>query len=486
MSKSLRDKTIGGFLWTGIGTLGNGVVSFLVTMFLARLLTPYDFAVIELLIVFIAVANTFVDSGFSQAIIRDDNPSNIDLSSVFYFNIILSLIIYIVLFFIAPFIAEYFNTPELTVLSRVVFLAIIFNSFTIIQNATLSRSLNFELISKASVAGVFFAGLIAVIMAFTGFGVWAIVANMVLMPLFRSGFLWFLSKWTPIFRFSPLSIKRYFSFGIFLMLQGLLDTIVTNLTSLFIGKVYTKNDLGYYSQGGKFNGYIVTPLAAIVSKVTYPILASIKNESSRLKDGYTRIIGLVIYITLPISLFIFFTAENIIVLFFGNKWQPAGIYLQLFSIFGFFYLIQHVCINIVLVKGKTKTMLFYAILKQAMRLIAILVTFRISVLALAYANIFSSVVASFLYIGLGMYYIKYSMREFFQDNYQTIIIATISILLVLFTGDILKNYSANLALFLQCVLMFVTYFVSSKFIQNQYLMELLSLVAPLKKKILKK
>ena len=481
----LKQKAISGFMWTSAGTLGNGAISFLVTMVLARLLTPYDFAVIELLVIFIAISNVFVDSGFSQAIIRDDNPSDTDLSSVFYFNLGLSFLVYTILFFAAPLIANFFDVPELVTLSRVVFLVIIFNSLTIIQNATLNRALNFESVSKAAIIAMFLAGSTAVILALLGLGVWAIVANMVLMPLFRSIFLWSFSKWRPVLKFSFSSIKRYFGFGGFLMAKGILDAIITNLTSLLIGKVYTKNDLGYYSQGGKFNHYVVTPLSSIMSKVTYPILSKIKNNPEKLKEGYIRIIGLTIFITLPISLFLFFNADNTIVAFFGKKWEPAGVYLQLFSLFGFFYLIQCVCINIIMVKGKTKTMLIFSIIKQSIRLISLLATVHISVLALAYANIFSSVLASLLYIGLGMFYIKYNIKELLRDNYQTLIAAIISIIIMYVVGLPLKESNVYLALVLQGFAMVITYFGISIIAKSNYLRELISILEPLKSKFFK-
>lgn len=253
----LKTKAISGFLWSSAGTIGNGLVSFLVTIILARILTPEDFALVALLTVFVTISNVIVDSGFSQAIIRDDNPSDIDLSSVFYFNLILSVLIYAVLFAISPYIAKFYNEPKLISLSRVVFLIIIFNSFIIIQNATLKRNLNFSKVEKSSVLGSIVAGTTSVIMAFSGYGIWAIVANMVLMPFFRAAFLWIYSDWRPVFKFRLRSIRKYFKFGIFLMLNSVIDMIITNLNTLVIGKFYTKNELGYYSQACKLGTYIV-------------------------------------------------------------------------------------------------------------------------------------------------------------------------------------------------------------------------------------
>lgn len=482
----LKQKTFTGFVWTSAGTLGNGIISLIVTMIMSRILTPKDFALIALLNVFLAISNVLVDSGFSQAIIRDDNPSDKDLSSVFYFNILLSLIIYAVLYLLAPKISVFYKAPELTSLSRAIFFVIIFNSFSLIQNATLNRNLNFGALNKSSVLGSLFAGIISIVMAFTDFGIWALIANSVFLPFFRSILLWYYSKWRPIKCFSISSIKRYLGFGGFLMIQGLLDTIVTNLTSLIMGRVYTKNDLAYYSQGGKLNSYIVTPLSSIMSRVTYPIFATIKNEHDRLKKGYIKILGLTIYITLPITLFILFNAEDTMVFFFGRQWIKSGIYFQLFSVFGFFYLIQKVCMNIVMVKGKTKTMLFIAIIKHSIRLIAILATLKISVLALASANIITSVIASSMYIGLGMYYLKYNLKQFFLDNYKTFITAFVSIILMYFVGFLFIDLNLFCTLLINGLVLLSSYLLISKTFKIIYLQELVSVVTPLIKKIVKK
>lgn len=476
---SLKRKAITGFFWTSAGTLGNGVISLLVTMIFARLLTPYDFALIELIIVFIAISNVIVDSGFLQAIIRDDRPTQKDLSSVFYFNITIALIIYTCLFYAAPLIAKYFEAPELISLSRVVFLVIIFNSFSIIQNATLNRNLNFAAISKSSIFGTFIAGAISLTLVFIGAGIWSLVANMVLQPLFRSLLLWQHSSWRPTREFSIKSIKKYFNFGVFLMLQGIIDTIVTNVTSIIIGKVYTKNDLGYYSQGGKLNRYLITPLSNIISKVTYPILSNIKDEKARLKEGYKRIIGVLIYVMLPVSLFVFINAKNTIVFLLGEKWGPSSVYLQLFSVFGFFHCIERICINIIMVKGKTRTMFIFAILKQGLRLISIIATINISVFALATANIASSVIAGLLYIALGMYYINYNFIEFLTSLYQTIIVAIISVSATYFVGVFLKMYSVHLVLITQLLTMFIFYIGISMAIKSIYLNELINMFLPL-------
>lgn len=463
---SLKTKALSGFIWSSAGTLGNGLVSFIVTVILARILTPNDFALVALLTVFVAVSNVIVDSGFSQAIIRDDNPTDRDLSSVFLFNLFVSLLLYLILFFLAPFIANFYKAQEMILLSRVVFLVIIFNAFIVIQNATLKRDLNFALVEKASVSASFVAGVISVIMAFTSMGIWALVANMVLMPFCRGILLWIYSNWRPKMQFSFKSIKKYFGFGIFLMLQGLVDVVMTNLNTLFIGKVYTKNDLGYYSQGGKFDSYIVTPLNSVIDKVVYPIFAKLKNNDVKLKDGYSQMLGMLLFIVLPTMLFVSFNANNVIVFFFGEQWRESGVYLQLLTILGLFQILHKVFTNLIMVKGKTNVMFVFALIKQSLRLLALILTVRISVYAMTVGFVVSGVIGSLLYICLGMYYIKYTFVELIRDNYKTIISTIISIGATIFIGWYMQLCNHVLVFIVQCLIMLALYFVINISLKN--------------------
>ncbi len=479
----LKQKTVTGFIWTSAGMLGNGFISFLVTMILARILLPYHFALVALLTIFLAISNVIVDSGFSQAIIRDDNPSEKDLSSVFYFNIALSLIIYICLYFAAPYISNYFEAPELKLLSRVVFLVIIFNSFSIIQNATLNRNLSFDLVNKSSVIGSFLGGGISIIMAFTGFGIWALVANMVLLPFFRSILLWYHSSWRPIKAFSLLSVKKYFAFGGFLMVQGIIDAISTNLVSLLIGKAYTKNDLGYFSQGRKLDGYIVTPFNSIVQKVTYPILAKIKNEKARLKHGYRKIVGIVMFVFVPVMFFTIGTSENMIITLFGEKWAEAGVYLKIAAIGALLFPLQYVCTNIIMIKGKTNIMLIFSFIKHGIRIILLLAFLKSGVLALAIVFSLSTLIGSLLYIIPGMKYLNYKITELFTDLYKTVSAAFVSLVPVVFINTYLLEQNTIFIFSLQAISMGVVYLAVSKLFKNENLNESISMVNPLILKI---
>lgn len=473
---SLRKTVLNGFIWSSIGTLGNGLVSFLVTIILARILTPSDFALIALLTVFISVSNVIVDSGFSQAIIRDDNPSDVDLSSIFIFNMIISTILYSILFILAPYISLFYQTPDLELLSKIVFLVIIFNALIVIQNALLKRELNFVLVEKISVLGSFFAGVVSVIMAFTGFGVWALVANMVLMPFCRGILLWKYSKWRPKIIFSFKSLKRYLSFGIFLMFQGLIDVFVTNLNTLFIGKIYTKNDLGYYSQGGKLDSYIVTPLNAVIDKVVYPIFSRIKNDDLQLKDGYRKMLGMLLCIILPTMFFVSLYAENIVVVLFGKQWIEAGNYLQLISILGLFQLIHKVSISFIMIKGKTNTMFFIALIKQSLRVVALFLTINISVYSMVLGFVISGIIGSLLYIYLSMHYVQCSFFEIMHDNFKTLFSTFFSIIILIALVDFTQHDIESINLIFQGLLYFCIYMSLNFLLKNKYILNIVGLL----------
>ncbi|MGQ1909305.1 lipopolysaccharide biosynthesis protein [Marinifilum sp. RC60d5] len=435
---SLRKESLKGLFWMSLGKVGTGLTSLLVTMVLARILIPEDFALIELLIIFIAVSNVFIDSGFSQAIIRDDNPSQTDLSSVFYLNLGVSIVIYIGLFFTAPLIADFFHAPQLVTLSRVTFLVIIFNSLIIIQNAKLVREFKFPIVSKCAVIGMIGAGVTALILALLGFGVWALAANMIIQPLFKAIALWYFAKWKPSLVFSFQPIKKYFSFGGFLLMQGLLDAIVTNISSMFIGKMYTKKDLGYYSQGRKLDGYIVSPFVSVLEQVTYPITSKLKNDQDKLRESYIEIFQIVIFIFLPTSLFVIFHGDLVVTCLFGDKWIAAGIYLSISSVFDIFFPLQKLATNIIMVKGKTKIMFYLAIVKQVVRLITVVVLAQVSVLALAVGFTVSGIFGGSLYIGFAFKLIKYNIVDFIIDQSKTIIISFASIFIVVWIGTSLE------------------------------------------------
>ena len=482
----LKHKTIAGFFWTFSGTFGSGVISFIITMILARALAPADFGIIALLVVFTTITAVLVDSGFTQAVIRDNEASQKDLSSVFFVNIAVSAFIYTVLFFAAPLIAKFFETPELVYLTRFVFLSIIFDSFAIIQNANLSRNLNFKPFAMASLTAIVIAGIVAVIMAFNGYGVWALAWNIVLTSFIRTTLLWLQGKWTPSLQFSGHSIKKYFAFGVNLLLQGLIDRIVTNLESVLIGRFYTKSALGFFSQARQLNAYISQTTTNVVQRVTYPALAKLKDEPERLKNGYRRVIGITMFCIAPLMIFTMFTAENVISVIFGTKWLPSAEYLRIWAIWGLIFPISSISINIFLVKGRSRLLLSLTIVKQILRIVAVVLFVSVGITQMLYAIVFISIVSTFLYSFFGGRLIGYKQIEIFNDIKISFVTALISALLVWGVTNCVIGINLYLCFALQLVTMSVSYLLLNKYVfKNIHLREVAEIASSLVTKLKK-
>ena len=288
--------------------------------------------------------------------------------------------------------------------------------------------------------------------------------------------LWKYSKWRPKIIFSFKSLKRYLSFGIFLMFQGLIDVFVTNLNTLFIGKIYTKNDLGYYSQGGKLDSYIVTPLNAVIDKVVYPIFSRIKNDDLQLKDGYRKMLGMLLCIILPTMFFVSLYAENIVVVLFGKQWIEAGNYLQLISILGLFQLIHKVSISFIMIKGKTNTMFFIALIKQSLRVVALVLTINISVYSMVLGFVISGIIGSLLYIYLSMHYVQCSFFEIMHDNFKTLFSTFFSIIILIALVDFTQHDIESINLIFQGLLYFCIYMSLNFLLKNKYILNIVGLL----------
>lgn len=472
----LRNKAVDGFLWTSVGTIGAGLINFLITIILARILTPSDFGLIELLIVFTTISEVFIDSGFSQAIIRDKNATVEDLSSVFFLNLIIAFFLYIILFFASPFIATFYNSPQLTILSRVIFLAIVFNSFSIVQNANFVRKLNFKPYALASIIAMTIAGITSVILALYDWGVWALVANIVLLAGIRTICLWIQSDWFPIFKIRYSSIKRYFSFGSSLLLQGLLDRIVTNMESLFIGKFYQKSDLGYFSQARKLDSYVIQTSTTVIQKVTYPILSSVGDDISKLRIGYKRIIGITMFCLTPIILLMFASADNCIIGLLGQDWAPAIPYFRLWIVCGWLVAIYSIYMNVFMVMGKNKKMLKITFIRQVMRLLVIFLLARAGIEILLYGIIIVTIMSAFGYMYVGGKLINYSLKDVFLDMWQIVLGNFFTALLIYFSGVLMKGMNHLLIFLIQGGFYVIIYLLFMRMIRNVYYREFVDII----------
>ena len=290
MYKGLKQKTVSGLIWSFTDSLFGQGIQFVVGIVLARILSPHDFGLIGMLTIFIAISQSFIDSGFSQALIRKQDCSPTDYSTVFYFNMVIGIIFYLLLFVSSGAISSFFNEPQLKLLVRVLGLNLMLISFSIIQRTILTKELNFRLQTRISVVGSVGSGIIAITMAYKGFGVWSLVALTLSKFGLTSLFLWIWSVWKPLWIFSRTSFKELFSFGSKLLVSGLIDTIYRNIYYFVIGKFFSTVELGYYARADQFQAIPSQSITEIISRVSYPVLSSIRDDPILLKSGYKKLI----------------------------------------------------------------------------------------------------------------------------------------------------------------------------------------------------
>jgi len=370
---SLKQKTISGLIWSFIDSIAGQGITFIVGIILARILSPKEFGLIGMLTIFIAISQTFIDSGFRQALIRKQNCTQTDYSTVFYFNIIIGLLVYILLFISASSIGQFFNEPSLKELLKVLGLSLIINSFTIIQSTLLTKRIDFKLQANISVISSIISGIISIYMASTGWGVWSLVALTLVKSLINAVLLWFWNKWKPILSFSQKSFKEMFSFGSKLLVSGLIETIYRNVFYLVIGKFFTAVELGYYTRADQFQSLPSSNLQGIISRVSYPVLTTIQDDIPRLREAYKNILRSTMLITFILMLGMSAIARPLILTLIGEKWEPCIIYLQMLCFIGMFYPLHALNLNMLQVKGRSDLFLRLEIIKKALAIPVILV-----------------------------------------------------------------------------------------------------------------
>jgi len=370
---SLKQKTVSGLLWSFVDTIAGQGITFIVGIILARILSPREFGLIGMITVFIAVSESFINSGFSSALIRKKDCTNIDFSTVFYFNLAAGILFFLILFFTAPFIAGFFDEPQLTVIVQVLGIVLIIDSFTLIQRTILTKRIDFKLQARISVIASLGSGVIAIVMAYKGFGVWSLVAQRIAKQGLNSIFLWLWNRWKPLLVFSMQSFKELFGFGSKLLISGLIDTIYQNIYYLIIGKYFSAQELGYYTRADGFQRIPSQSLNGVIGRVSYPVLASIQDDKPRLKNNYQKLISSTMFITFILMLGMAAVAEPMIITLIGEKWRPSIIYLQMLSFVGMMYPLHALNLNMLQVSGRSDLFLKLEVIKKILAIPTIVI-----------------------------------------------------------------------------------------------------------------
>lgn len=373
MGDSLRQKTVKGTIWSAVGGFGVQGVSFIVTIIMARILTPEDYGLVGMLTIFIAVAQSLIDSGFSQGLIRKRDADYRDISTVFYFNIGAALVIYMILYMGAPLIARFYGMPQLVSLTRVISLGIVINSFAMVQRALLTIKMDFKTQALATLSGAIVAGVVGIFMAYHGSGVWSLVYYQLINCFITTLLLWIVSRWWPSAVFSTSSFKTLFSFGSKIAVSSVIDNIYRNIYLLVIGKWFKSSTLGYYTRSQQF-GELPISFSGIIQRVSYPVLCSFQDDDVRLRELFLKFINISAFVTFPVMMGIVAVAEPMILVVLGEKWRFSALLLQIMCFGLMWYPICAINQNILQVKGRSDLFLQMEIVKKIVGIAIICMT----------------------------------------------------------------------------------------------------------------
>ena len=421
----MKGKVFSNILWRFAERCGAYLVQFIVSIVLARILGPEAYGTIALITVFTTILQVFVDSGLGNALIQKKNADDIDFSTVFYTNIVFCLILYTILYFCAPLIANFYNKPELVALTRVLGLTIVISGVKNIQQSYVSKHLLFKKFFFATLTGTIGAAVVGIIMALNGYGVWALVAQQLFNLTVDSVILWITVKWRPIKAFSFQRLKGLFSYGWKLLASSIIDTVYNNVRQLIIGKKYSSSDLAFYNKAKQFPNLIVLNINSSIDSVLLPTMSKEQDDKEKVKNMTRRAIKTSVYIMAPLMMGLAFTSNNVIEILLTEKWLPCVPYLCIFCITYMFYPIHTANLNAIKAMGRSDLFLKLEIIKKIVGIILLLCTMNISVMAMAYSLLVSSILSQIINSWPNRKLLNYSYLSQLKDILPSIILAVI-------------------------------------------------------------
>lgn len=363
MAENLKKKTVVGTIWASIQHFGKMGISLISNIVLARLLMPEDYGTIGMLTIFISVSMVFIDSGLGNALIQKTKVTEEDNSTIFFFNLLMSVLLYLILYCFAPMIARFYDTEILCRMLRIYGLVLIINSLSIIQTVRLRKQLKFKTLTITSLIAVIVSTVIGIYMAFKGFGAWTLVYMNLIDNIVRSSLLWMQCKWLPKMTFSFSSLKSLFGFGGYLLANSLLFTFRRNVLSVVLGKLYSARDLGMYTQAKKLEDIPVSGISAVVEQVSFPVFSKLKDDDERYRHMQRKSLITLGFMCIPLMFLIMVIAKPVIVFLYTEKWIDAVPYLQVLCFMGIFVALQKVNANVVNAKGYSGLYFKWSVIK---------------------------------------------------------------------------------------------------------------------------
>ena len=424
-NQNTNSNILSSLFWKLMERGGTQGIQFIVQIILARLLSPEEYGIIAIVMVFILLANVFVESGFNTALIQKKDADEVDFSSVLYLSLGVATILYVVIFFTAPFIASFYDQTILIQVLRVLSITIFIGAFNSIQNAYVARNMLFKKLFTSSLGSVMISGVVGIIAAYSGLGVWALVLQQLTSQLAVAVILWFTVKWRPHIIFSTTRVKSLFSYGSKLLASGLLDTLYSNLRTLIIGRMYTPYMLGYYNRGQQFPQLIVSNINGSIQSVMLPALSAHQDDRKRVKEMMRRAVVSSSFLIFPMMVGMAVVAEPLVKIVLTEKWLPAVPFLQIACFTFALWPIHTANLQAINAMGRSDIFLRLEIIKKIMGLIVLGVSLPFGVYAIAIGGIFSGLIGTFINAYPNKELLNYSYKEQGLDIMPSLLISLI-------------------------------------------------------------
>ena len=454
---TIREKTLTGMLWSFIEGSANYGTQFVFGIILARILTPADFGLMGMLAVFIGIAQTFVDSGFSSALIRKSDCTQTDYSTVFYYNLAASILVCGILIGVSGLVSSFFSEPRLQLMLQLLAIGVIVNAFGVIQLAILTKAVNFKLQALVSLLASAGSGIIGVLLALQGFGVWSLVGLSLSRSALTSMLLWRVTGWKPLLTWSRESFQKLFGFGGKLLVSVLMETTFKNLYFVVIGRYFSAAELGYYTRADQFRALPAENLAGIIGRVSYPVLSSIQHDKVQLKRAFQKLLRSTMVLTFMIMMGLAANAKPLVLTQIGEKWLPAVGYIQMLCFVGMFYPLHTLNLKLLQVQGRSDLFLRLELIKKILAIPTIIIGIMFGVRAMIISLIVYNVLAYYLNSYWTGRLLGYSFLEQVQDIVPSFCIAALVSATVWMLGVLLVLPEMPLVM-LQCLLGGVLWF----------------------------
>lgn len=476
MAESLKKKTVRGVGWSAIDSVVQTGVTFVVSIVLARLLTPDDYGLIGIIAIFTTVCTALINGGFTTALIRKKDATDDDYNTAFIVNLVVSLVLYAIIFLCSPLIADFFKREELIALTRVSSLGMIIGALALVQQTRLTKKIDFKSQTIITIVASVTSGVVGIVMALLDYGVWSLVGQQLILHFLRTVLLWIANKWIPKLRFSSKSFHELFGFGWKMMVSSVLDTIWKELYQVVVGKFYSPATLGQYTRSKQYSKLFSSTLTTVIQRVTYPVLSNIQDDKERMVVAYRKIIKITMFITAISMFFLGAISQPLLYCLIGTKWHEATTYLPLICISGSLYPLHAINLNMLQVQGRSDLFLLLEIVKKIIAFWPLAVGVFVGIMPMLYINILTSIIAYFLnshYSGKFLGYNSWMQIKDVAPSYTIAIILSFSVYFLKYLP-----LSHWIILPVQIIVGIVVFYISCKIAKMEEFHELKMMLKP--------